>query len=74
MGCLDKMKFLWLQKSMEALTMEGDRGSKGLGASSASCKHRWWEEVLESRRDLSTGEGEGAGWPVVEGEAGSRML
>lgn len=32
------------------------------------------EEVLESRRDLSTGEGEGAGWPVVEGEAGSRML
>ena len=32
------------------------------------------EEVLESRRDLSTGEGEGVGWPVVEGEAGSRML
>lgn len=32
------------------------------------------EGVLESRRDLSTGEGEGAGWPLLEGEAGGRML
>ena len=32
------------------------------------------EGVLESRRDLSTGEGEGVGWLVVEGEAGCRTL
>ena len=32
------------------------------------------EGVLESRRDLSTGAGEGAGWLRVEGEAGCRML